>query len=87
MSYSIRKSFLLFIIIGSLSQKGWCQANANPDNFAKMVDFLPPPPNAAAIEKYGSLTINKNIGAPNINISLLSLHKSLRVLFQSHRKI
>jgi YD repeat-containing protein len=47
--------------------------HAQSDNFAKMVDFLPPAPNAAAIIKYGGLAINKNTGAPNISIPLFSL--------------
>jgi hypothetical protein len=38
--------------------------------YDKMVDFLPPPPNAAAIVKYGNATINKNTGTPNISIPL-----------------
>jgi YD repeat-containing protein len=46
---------------------------AQSDNFAKMVDFLPPAPNAAAIIKYGGLSINKNTGAPNVSIPLFSL--------------
>lgn len=48
-------------------------SQAQADNFAKMVDFLPPAPNAAAIIKYGGISINKNTGAPNISLSLFSL--------------
>ncbi len=46
---------------------------SNPDNFQKMTDLLPPPPNAAAIIKYGGIAINKNTGAPNINIPLYTV--------------
>ena len=49
------------------------QENENPHNFARMVDFLPPAPNAASIIKYGGLSINKNSGAPNINIPLSAI--------------
>jgi len=40
------------------------------ENFTKAVDFLPPPPNAAAIVKHNQLTINKNTGSPAISIPL-----------------
>jgi YD repeat-containing protein len=49
------------------------QSAANSDNFAKMVDFLPPPPNAAAMIKHAEITVNKNTGSPNVGISLYSL--------------
>ncbi|MBC7391364.1 MAG: hypothetical protein H7329_19345, partial [Opitutaceae bacterium] len=39
----------------------------------KTVDFLPPPPNASAIVRYGSTGINKNTGTPNISIPLYSV--------------
>lgn len=41
--------------------------------FDKMVDFLPPAPNASAIIKYGSATLNKNTGTPNVSIPLFTL--------------
>lgn len=47
--------------------------NANPDNFAKMVDILPPAPNAAAMARFGGIAVNKNTGTPNINIPLYTL--------------
>jgi YD repeat-containing protein len=46
------------------------QAN---DNFAKMVDVLPPAPNAAAMARYGGLAVNKNAGTPNVSIPLYAL--------------
>lgn len=46
---------------------------SNPDNFQKMTDLLPPPPNAAAIIKYGGIAINKNTGAPSITIPLYTI--------------
>ena len=47
--------------------------NANADNFQKMVDFLPPAPNASAIIKHGDITLNKNTGSPAINIPLYTV--------------
>jgi len=41
--------------------------------FDKMVDVLPPPPNAASIIRYGEMSINKNTGAPNVSIPLYTL--------------
>jgi YD repeat-containing protein len=41
--------------------------------FDKMVDVLPPPPNAASIIRYGAMSINKNTGAPNVSIPLFTL--------------
>jgi len=67
----IRFIFLSCLIFGVNTQKGLCQSN--PDNFAKMVDILPPPPNAAALAKAGLFALNKNTGAPSINIPLYNL--------------
>jgi Family of unknown function (DUF5977) len=60
----------LLIMLAGLSK---AQSQANSDNFAKMVDFLPPPPNAAAMIKHAEITVNKNTGSPNVGISLYSL--------------
>jgi YD repeat-containing protein len=49
------------------------QSVENADNFAKMVDFLPPAPNAAAMARYGGIAINKNTGTPNVSIPLYTL--------------
>ena len=46
---------------------------ANPNNFQKMVDFLPPAPNAAAIIKHSDIDLNKNTGSPTINIPLFNV--------------
>jgi Family of unknown function (DUF5977) len=53
------------------------RGQANPENFSKMADFLPPSPNAAALGKYGGVAINYNTGLPNISIPL--------VAFKSHQ--
>ncbi|MCB0709211.1 MAG: hypothetical protein KDC15_07450 [Chitinophagaceae bacterium] len=47
--------------------------NSNSNNFQKMVDFLPPAPNAAAIIKHAEFTINKNTGSPSLNIPLFEV--------------
>lgn len=58
----------LFLFV-SLQSRG--QANSN--NFQKMVDFLPPPPNAASIIKHDALNINKNNGSPSFNIPIFTV--------------
>jgi len=52
----------------AFSHKAISQGTPNPDNFAKMVDFLPPAPHATSIIKYGNISINKNNGAPAVSI-------------------
>lgn len=66
------KKLLSISLCLCISSTAFCQ-QANPDNFAKMVDFLPPPPNAAAIAKAGLMNLNKNTGAPSISIPLYSI--------------
>lgn len=56
---------LAFGCIHGYSQEG--------PTFDKMVDILPPAPNATAIIKYGNTAINKNTGAPQINIPLYTV--------------
>lgn len=65
-----KKSSLLFLVLVTAIFGVAGQEAENPHNFAKMTDFLPPAPNAASIVKYGGLAINKNSGAPNINIPI-----------------
>src|SRR5215212_2215045 len=48
-------------------------AQGSPDEFQKLVDFLPPAPNAASIAKAGMFNLNKNTGAPGINVPLYTL--------------
>lgn len=64
-----KKLFLisLFFLLGSdlVAQ--------NPGNFQKMVDFLPPAPNASAIIKHAAISLNKNTGSPTINIPLFTI--------------
>lgn len=63
------KIILSFLILLFFNNSAFSQS-ANPDNFAKMVDFMPPPPNASSIIKSSILSLSKNTGAPNINIPL-----------------
>lgn len=62
---------LLLLMLSCCINTGYAQHN--PENMDKMVDFLPPPPNAAAIAKHSALTLNKNTGVPNINIPLYAV--------------
>ncbi len=48
-------------------------AQENLDNFQKMVDILPPAPNASAIIKHSAIQVNKNTGSPAINIPLFTV--------------
>jgi len=43
------------------------------DGYTKAIDILPPPPNATAIVKHNQININKNTGAPNIDIPLFPI--------------
>jgi hypothetical protein len=65
--------FRTMLVAAGLGISAYAAAQHNPDNMDKMVDFLPPPPNAAAIAKHSALTLNKNTGVPNINIPLYTL--------------
>jgi len=59
--------FLLLFSFYATSQ------NSNSNNFQKMVDFLPPAPNASAIIKHADFALNKNTGSPSINIPLFEV--------------
>lgn len=61
---------LLMLLIGNSNTSS---AQANPNNFAEMVDFMPPPPDATAIIKNGMVDVNKNSGAPNVSIPVYTL--------------
>ncbi|NCI45659.1 DUF5977 domain-containing protein [Sediminibacterium soli] len=64
----LRSSWLLLLIIPA--QLLFAQV---VDDLSRYTDFLPAPPNAAAIAKYGSISLNKNTGAPNISIPLFTV--------------
>ncbi len=70
--YRIGKCIVLVLLLLNCSNTKLF-AQANPDNFAEMVDFMPPPPNASSIIKNGMLSVNKNTGSPNVNIPLYTL--------------
>ena len=66
MKKAVFYGLLLFVSLHGMGQ-------ANPNNFQKMVDFLPPAPNASAIIKYDALSINKNNGSPSISIPIFTV--------------
>lgn len=68
---NFQKTALIILLATIYGATGYCQEN--PDNFQKMADILPPPPNAAAIAKAALFNLNKNTGAPSINIPLYTL--------------
>ena len=72
----MKKIFLLLIVIFISGDITYGQSSGAV--LDKMVDFLPPPPNASAIVRYGSTGINKNTGTPNISIPLYSV-KGIRL--------
>jgi len=57
----------LFVITGSIAKA------QDAPVFDKLVDFLPPAPNASAIIKYGDASVNKNQGTPNVSIPLFTV--------------
>lgn len=59
------------LILGASS--AYCQ---DGPTFDKLVDFMPPAPNASAIIKYGNASINKNTGAPSVSIPLFTIKGS-----------
>jgi YD repeat-containing protein len=70
----MRIIFTRSICLLALKLMFFCSAfgQANPSDFAKMSDFLPPSPNAAALGKFGGISISQNTGLPNISIPLVS---------------
>ena len=62
--------YLFILILVSVTTRSFSQSI---DAYTHAIDFLPPPPNATAIMKHDALAINKNTGAPNINIPLMPL--------------
>jgi hypothetical protein len=70
MKYGIKILPIICLAMFVLLQQGLCQPNIT---FDKLVDFLPPAPNASAITRYGDATVNKNSGTPNISIPLFTV--------------
>ncbi|HYE56393.1 MAG TPA: hypothetical protein VD996_16200, partial [Chitinophagaceae bacterium] len=64
----MKQALIFLLCLHSLYVPGQSQAT-----FDKMVDFMPPPPNAASIIRYGEMSINKNTGSPNISIPIFTL--------------
>ncbi|MGB8192510.1 MAG: SpvB/TcaC N-terminal domain-containing protein [Chitinophagaceae bacterium] len=64
------KHFIIFFV---LCIAGYLVRSQSQPTFDKMVDFLPPPPNAASIIRYGEVSLNKNTGSPNVSIPLFTL--------------
>lgn len=61
-----------FLILGKVTSVS-SQTPPGGNEINKLVDFLPPPPNAASIAKASRIDVNKNSGAPNFNIPLYNL--------------
>jgi YD repeat-containing protein len=70
MNYKIAILKLLLIVFLLPAKSTNAQQEAT---FDKLVDFLPPAPNAAAITRYGEASVNKNTGTPNISIPLFGV--------------
>ena len=67
----MRTIFLTIFLISMCTALS--QNQPAPGDFNKIVDFLPPAPNAASIIKYGGISLNKNTGAPNISIPMYTV--------------
>ncbi|MEO6720865.1 MAG: hypothetical protein ABIN67_10870, partial [Ferruginibacter sp.] len=65
-----------FIFTSWLFLTGLSLQAQNVADFAKTTDIFPAPPNASAIIKNNLTSINKNTGAPNINIDLMGIKGS-----------
>lgn len=70
--YRIGKCIVLVLLLLNCSNTKLF-AQVNPDDFAKMTDFMPPPPNANSLIQNSMASVNKNTGAPNINIPIYTI--------------
>lgn len=68
--YCIFITLFLIVLMLSITPVVLCQ---DAPTYDKLIDFLPPAPNAAAIVRYGNSTINKNTGVPQITIPLYTI--------------
>lgn len=57
---------ILFIIL----VKSQAQSSVNQADFNKLIQILPPAPNAASLGKYGGINLGLSSGTPNINIPI-----------------
>ena len=63
----IEGTIMLFLLL-SASFLSAGQTIPNPVDFTKIIDLLPPSPNAASLGKYGNIDMSLASGSANINI-------------------
>jgi YD repeat-containing protein len=60
--------FILLLVVTPFFS--WCQTAPNVSDYSKIIDVLPPSPNAASLGKYGGMDLNLASGMANINVPI-----------------
>lgn len=76
-TFKVQRKVILSLIIVFYSINGLAQSG-QPDisNISKLVEVIPPAPNAAALGKYGGIDASLSSGMPNISIPIFSYQSS-----------
>lgn len=67
-------NFILLFLFAPIYS--WCQTTPNVSDYSKIIDFLPPSPNAASLGKYGSIDLSLASGMANINVPIFDYPSS-----------
>ncbi|HEU5167032.1 MAG TPA: hypothetical protein VFU29_15885, partial [Chitinophagaceae bacterium] len=68
MHIKTRLKLLPFVLLVTSSLFG--QAQPNISDFTKVIEVLPPSPNAASLGKYGGIDVGLSSGAPNVSVPI-----------------